>query len=786
LAGPLCVFPRAALLERRLPPPTCKEPQLMSRIRLLFVILASLTTLALTGTGTAAAAGTIVFDGSPGTGAPPATLGPYNMTPFGADPQPLGYVNGVAGPTGQLGFGSTLQHLVVGPYWQTWSHGYTGDVYWTLGGFSATLNLPPGTSAFYFYAEPNPWAVFTMTAVAQDGTTSGAVSVNGFAGAQYFGFYSTGSESIATINVTSNTDFAVGEFGISGASASHNNYIALGDSYSSGEGNPPFFAGTDGPSDYCHRSPQAYSEVLGAIYGSAPRFYACSGAVTSDITSTFHDTEPPQLTQPGADSTADLVTMTIGGNDAGFSDVLKACISQKLKADAFNAAIGAVGRWLGLDKDPSCVHSDSFVSSVNTRIDNIFWPVKTTYLQVLSAVDPVNTSVMVADYPHLFPASHDAQGCLSLSIILTNDDMDFMNVAGDRLDGLLRQAAGEAGVNFVDVSGTFAGHEICGEGGSYLNALSTASGNGGSCTWSVAGHCIIPGIPIVGSFHPNANGHAFGYASAFAASINAAVDRNSAGYPRNPVAWPDPPAITAIPAVAVDTLDAHPVTPGTADCADTYQAGQQVEVSGDGFVPSTAVQLYVTSPGLGDTGELQVGEETANADGHIATTVRIPLSATGFIQPGASAGMVFIDAIGLGSGADHQDDIAMIGLAPSTSSCGTVDQFEGFTPPVANPPAVNAVRAGQAVPVKFSVPGSHGTLDEILAAGYPQSAPVSCTDPEALTSGDPTTSVGEPSSEAGDDYHYNWKTNRGWSGCRELIVKLVDGSYHRAVFDFGG
>ena len=313
----------------------------MPRTRLLFLILASLATFTLLGAGTASASGTITFDASPGVGAPPATLGPYTMTPFGLDPQPLfDFVSGVMGPAGGVAFSPALNHLRIGQGWSTWSHGYAGDVYATFGPLSATVALPPGTSAFYFYAEPDPFAVFTITAVAQDGTTSGPISVDGFAGASYFGFYSTGSDHIASITIKSDVDFAIGEFGIN--TSSQTNYIALGDSYSSGEGNPPFLAGTDGPNDYCHRSPQAYSEVLGSLFGIAPRFYACSGAVTSDITSTFHDTEPPQLTQPGTDSSADLVTMTIGGNDAGFADVLQACIAQKLKADVFNAAIGPV------------------------------------------------------------------------------------------------------------------------------------------------------------------------------------------------------------------------------------------------------------------------------------------------------------------------------------------------------------------------------------------------------------------------------------------------------------
>ena len=234
-------------------------------------------------------------------------------------------------------------------------------------------------------------------------------------------------------------------------------------------------------------------------------------------------------------------------------------------------------------------------------------------------------------------------------------------------------------------------------------------------------------------------------------------------------------------------LTAQSVTAGSADCGGTYQAGQQVQVAGDGFVPGTAVQLVVSSPGLGPSGELQVGEVTADAAGHAAGVVRIPLSATGFRQAGASAGIVFLDAIGLGSAADHQDDVAMAGLAPHDGSCGTVEQlpFDGFTPPVANPPEVNAAQPGRAVPVKFSLSGSNGTLDTVLAAGFPQSAPVSCTAPQTLTSGDPTVSSAASSPIPGDQYTYVWKTDRSWRGCRELIVKLVDGTYHRAVFDFG-
>jgi hypothetical protein len=164
--------------------------------------------------------GSIAFDGSPGTAAPPATLGPYTMTPFGNDGRADGTVSGVPDPAGTIGFSPSLSHTKVGVGWQTWSHGYTGDVYFT-GGTQITITLPAGTKAFYLYAEPNQFAVFSVQATAQDGTTSGPIPVQGQAGAQYFGFYGTGAATLASITVTSAdpTGFAVGEFGINPAAS---------------------------------------------------------------------------------------------------------------------------------------------------------------------------------------------------------------------------------------------------------------------------------------------------------------------------------------------------------------------------------------------------------------------------------------------------------------------------------------------------------------------------------------------------------------------------------------
>jgi hypothetical protein len=181
---------------------------------------ALLTSVAMLGVSAAGADAAVVFDGTPGTDAPPATLGGYAVTPFGDDASPLfSDVTSIPTPTGgSLSFAQPVNHRRIGSGWASWSHGYTGDVYYN-GSTSATLTVPASTKAFRFYVEPNPFDTFRISATAQDGTTSGPVDVSGASGAKYYGFYGTGGDSLASITISGDVDFAVGEFGISAAPA---------------------------------------------------------------------------------------------------------------------------------------------------------------------------------------------------------------------------------------------------------------------------------------------------------------------------------------------------------------------------------------------------------------------------------------------------------------------------------------------------------------------------------------------------------------------------------------
>ncbi len=166
----------------------------------------------------AATANGILFDGSPGTAAPPSSLGVYSMTVFPADPRAVN--TGVLGVNSPLGgavqFSTSLIHLLAGGTY-VWGHGYTGDVYDNLG-TSVTLSMPPNTRAFYFYAQPFDGVAHDITATANDGTSSYPVSTINPNGAKYFGFYAPVSGAdLSSITVSCPScggGFGIGEFGI--------------------------------------------------------------------------------------------------------------------------------------------------------------------------------------------------------------------------------------------------------------------------------------------------------------------------------------------------------------------------------------------------------------------------------------------------------------------------------------------------------------------------------------------------------------------------------------------
>ncbi len=126
----------------------------------------------------------------------------------------------------------------------------------------------------------------------------------------------------------------------------------------------------------------------------------------------------------------------------------------------------------------------------------------------------------------------------------------------------------------------------------------------------------------------------------------------------------------------------------------------------------------------------------------------------------------------------------------NTASCSfnvtVLYNFSGFFAPVDNPPTFNEMKAGQAVPVKFSLSGNKGL--NIFAANSPNSVQIACDNGATILPVEETLNAGSSSlsyDATSDRYNYVWKTENSWKNtCRQLNVILNDGTTHSALFKF--
>jgi lysophospholipase L1-like esterase len=276
-------------------------------------------------------------------------------------------------------------------------------------------------------------------------------------------------------------------------------YVALGDSYSAGEGLQPFLETSDIhsdgslPTNACHRSAtQAYPEsVARALSITDFHFLACSGATTGSIDSALDSSatfvgpwgEQPQLTQGYLDSHTTLVTLTIGGNDARFADVLKGCIAALEDCDGPGYYLTTSA---GVDPKP-LIQYEPIV------INNLLGPLEIAYGDIKAAAP--NATIDVIGYPHLLPAS-DAIAELDCPITmgLLPDSAQWLNSMADLLDSVIQQAASAEGVHYIDPRSAFTGHDAC-SAAPWINGVIAVSSSGSGTN-----------IPGSGTFHPNSTG----------------------------------------------------------------------------------------------------------------------------------------------------------------------------------------------------------------------------------------------------------------------------------------
>ncbi|MEU5987091.1 SGNH/GDSL hydrolase family protein [Streptomyces sp. NPDC047434] len=228
-------------------------------------------------------------------------------------------------------------------------------------------------------------------------------------------------------------------------------YVALGDSYSSGVGAGSY----DSASGDCKRSTRAFPVLwANANSPSSFAFTACSGARTGDVTSS----------QLGPLSAAtDLVSITIGGNDAGFADVMTTCVlqSESTCINRVNQAKGYVD------------------STLPGKLDAVYSAIRTK---------APAARVVVLGYPRFYKLGG---GCIAG---LSENERTAINNAADYLNAATAKRAADHGYTFTSVVPAFTGHEIC-SGSAWLHSVN----------W----------LNIGESYHPTASGQSGGYLPSF-------------------------------------------------------------------------------------------------------------------------------------------------------------------------------------------------------------------------------------------------------------------------------
>jgi hypothetical protein len=180
-------------------------------------------------------------------------------------------------------------------------------------------------------------------------------------------------------------------------------------------------------------------------------------------------------------------------------------------------------------------------------------------------------------------------------------------------------------------------------------------------------------------------------------------------------------------------------------------------------------------------GSDQLNASVTGVDGSAPAGELVYLPAAGTIMDQAGSKPLSVEFVSWDN--NYTNVIGQVSILVSQPTSSLI--FRGFYLPVRNMPVQNKVMSGRAVPVKFSISGS---LGQNVLAGSPTSMEVPCVQgvPEQLVEQtlDLRGSRLQVTRGTGE-YRYDWKTSASWAGsCRKLVVTLVDGSRHEALFRF--
>lgn len=390
-------------------------------------------------------------------------------------------------------------------------------------------------------------------------------------------------------------------------------YLAMGDSFISGEGAFAYRNGTDTGINKCHQSVVSYPYLLSTNLDSF-QDVACSGAVIDNIrdindlhkSNQLVGVEDNELTgvqkntakvqhTPGVVTQEQFVlkdnpqaiTISIGGNDIGFGNILERCMIP------FN---------FGTSTAQNCYQTYEdrleLLNTINAQFNNLYQ----TYVR-LKASDP-SRRVYVIGYPQIVKPDGDC----ALNVHLSKTETEFAAQLVSYLDSVIAQAAAKAGVMYVNTEHAFDGSRLCeGKNGEVaVNGLTAGSDR----------------AHVIGaeSYHPNQLGHKL-----LASEIAAATDNLQA-----PMPAPQPLAAVPVISDSLPILQAPKINRGL---YNIINAGQDILYVTRGFpvtIPLMNLGNSISSGSLFDavlhSDPVDLGPLLADSNGNITGSLTIPAS----------------------------------------------------------------------------------------------------------------------------------------------------------------
>jgi lysophospholipase L1-like esterase len=407
------------------------------------------------------------------------------------------------------------------------------------------------------------------------------------------------------------------------------NYLALGDSFTSGEGetdNNYYLSGTNNNYEKCHVSTRSYPYLVSSMSSldmTSMKNVACSGATTNDVIGdeilyfgqngrlgadkldlndadkTLSKNEAKLSFIPGrihqeifvSEYQPKVITIGIGGNDVGFIDKLNACIGIDICSWASSAE----------DKEQTAI-----------EIKNLYDKLVQTYQKIHT--NSPTSKILAVGYPLVVD---DIGYCsLLLGNLLDSTERRFMNEGVMYINQVIESASREVGIGYVGVQNSFGNQALCG-------STKPSALNGIKIGDDISLFDNLDWAKVIGqeSFHPNSVGHSLvansifnfvGNISDFEYCVNGAIvcpNRTSA--PEPSTYW--------IP----DVLHNYPtqqIANFVSDSDDSIDnRHKQIDLGENSLAPNSSVNIEVTS----DT--VSLGQFTATNKGALLANIELPV-----------------------------------------------------------------------------------------------------------------------------------------------------------------